>query len=97
VNWTTLAPPLISAVATLVVTVIGLIATGRARKAERAANDQRVEADRLRREQDAMDMRSNNMIDQLQEDNTRLRSYVREQDEVIRALESRLRRAGGDG
>lgn len=96
-NWTTLAPPLISAVATLVVTVIGLIATGRARKAERAANDQRVEADRLRREQDAMDMRSNNMIDQLQEDNTRLRSYVREQDEVIRALESRLRRAGGDG
>lgn len=80
----TLAGPLITAICTIVVTIIGLTATGRARKAEtaakeadRAATAKSEEAERLRKEAADMDARTHRLIDQLQEDNDRLRVALR--------------------
>jgi hypothetical protein len=94
VEIASVAGPLITALATIVVTVIGLMATGRARKAERSANENKEEADRLRRENEAMDARTHHLIDQLQEDNDRLRAALRARE--TRARKTILPPPGGD-
>lgn len=80
----TIIAPTISALATIVVTVIGLIATGRARKAESAAGQKQAEverqkeaAERIRLEGEAVNARKDHLINELQEDNDRLRAALR--------------------
>lgn len=87
--------PAVTALATVIVAIIGFSATWRARQAEQAATKNKEEADRVRREAEAVDVRMHHLLDQLQEDNDRLRA-------ALRAKETRTRKTllpppGGDG
>jgi hypothetical protein len=94
VDLATIIAPTISALATIVVTVIGLVATSRARKAESTASQRQTEverqreaAERIRLEGEAVNARKDHLINELQEDNDRLRSALRARERTRKRLD----------
>lgn len=94
--------PAVTALATVIVAIIGFLATWRARqaeaqakRAEETAERQSREKDRLRQENKDMDERKNHLINELQEDNDRLRAALRSKE--TRTRKTILPPPGGDG